>query len=359
MKLAIYTCATKNYAYAVRCQAKRVQAMVSACARRFTLKVIIVGDGCETNKLAAQDYEALLPGAEVVLIEKEEFKEDSENYSNNAQLLISQMRTIATSEARAWGADYCLSLDSDVLPPSNALRCMLDMLSFDDDYYSIAACPYPSQGGGSFLCGRGTPARPILPCFYDDEKEIPQSLLDRRDGLMEKIRARKEKGPTKKMEADLKEIEKKIEQMPPKANVFSLNGERWRRRGWFDNAYPAIGKGSVVPSDWCGFGCTLINKEALALCDWSGYLGYGTEDLYIVWKKWYPAGLRIAAIPHAPCDHVIRDRKTPGKYIHLITGHETEGECVGHLRQEAVPWIEQIAGNTYDKDDHNDKRLST
>jgi len=56
-------------------------------------------------------------------------------------------------------------------------------------------------------------------------------------------------------------VDKRIEKYPPKSNVFVANGKKWRRRGWFDFAYPAIGKGAIVPSDWCGFGATMMNKK--------------------------------------------------------------------------------------------------
>jgi len=45
----------------------------------------------------------------------------------------------------------------------------------------------------------------------------------------------------------------------------------------------------------------------LAIFD--GYDGRGTEDLYVCFHRWYPAGLRIGAIPHSLCDHVIEIEK--------------------------------------------------
>jgi hypothetical protein len=54
-----------------------------------------------------------------------------------------------------------------------------------------------------------------------------------------------------------------------------------------DAAYPGLGIGAVVPSDRCGFGCTLMSKRALSLAQFDGYDGSGTEDLYMVWKRWH------------------------------------------------------------------------
>lgn len=353
MKLAIYTCGTKGYTYAMLAQARRVQSMVSSCdSRDIELLVIVAGDGCDGNTQAVEEYKKILPHASVELIKADKVSAGEKNYDNSTQLLIAQLRTVATRRAMAWGADYCLSLDSDVLPPNNALRCMLDMLSFDNGYYGVAACPYPSQGGGSFLCGRGTPQRQILPCFFDDEKNIPPKLLKKHEALKARFKKYEEdnKRPTQAMMDSADAIEKSIDELPPKDNVFALNGEKWRQRGWFDNAYPAIGKGAVVPTDWCGFGCTLMNKEALSLCDWSGYDGSGTEDLYIVWSRWFPNNIRIAAIPHTPCDHVIRHRKDKGKLVHLVAGHELDGEYVGHLRQYNKPWYDHTEGEKYTKE---------
>lgn len=354
MKLAIYSCGTEGYTYAMIAQARCVQSMVSSCNADLELLILVVGDGNSDNSDTVQEYKNLLPSAQVELLIHHDASAGEKNYDHDTQLLIARLRTMATRRAITWGADYCLSLDSDVLPPSNALRCMFDVLNFDSGYYKVAACPYPSQGGGFFLCGRGTPERHILPCFYEDEKEVPKELLEKRKKLVKKFddRVAKELVPTKKMLDDREKLEKQIEAVTPKENVFALNGVKWRRRGWFDNAYPAIGVGAVVPTDWCGFGCTLMSKEALLLCDWAGYHGAGTEDLYIVWTRWYPRGIKIAAIPHCPCDHIIRSLSDKKKLIHLATSHVTEGECIGHLRQTAKPWYAQSIGEKHT--DEND-----
>ena len=38
---------------------------------------------------------------------------------------------------------------------------------------------------------------------------------------------------------------------------------------------PGHWRGSVVPTDWCGFGCTLMNKRALTAAHFDGYDGRG------------------------------------------------------------------------------------
>jgi len=352
MKLVIYVCGTKGYTYAMTAQARRVQKCLVAAddiGQKFEVFVFLVGDGCDGQLAALKEYEMLLPDAHVEAVVSKDLFPVGGNYENPKQLAIAQMRTCATSRASALGADYLWSLDSDVLPPANALRCMVDMLHFDGGYYGVAACPYPSQGGGAFLCGRGTPQKQILPCHYEDEKEVPKKLLDKRKKLEESIRGLSEEGkrPDSSVVAEMKKVSKEIEAVPPKSNIFALNAKKWRKRGWFDSAYPAIGRGAVVPSDWCGFGCTLMGRKAISLCDWSGYDGGGTEDLYVVWNRWFPNNVKIAAIPHAPCDHVIRHREEKGKLVHLHSYHEDGGECDGHLRQRPRPWYSHDFGEKY------------
>jgi hypothetical protein len=230
---------------------------------------------------------------------------------------------------------------------------MMQMLEFDDGYYSISTCPYPSQGGGGYLGGRGTPFNHILPNYYEDEVQMPEEmakeLKENRDKLKELA---ENKAPDSEMEPirkHLSELDRKIRDLPPKENVFGLNAKQWKRRGWFDNAYPALGKGAVLPSDWCGFGCTLMNKRALNFAHFDGYSGGGTEDLYIVWARWYPQGLRINVIPHCPCDHVIRNPGNPDYYVLQHAHHETEGECAGHMRIASRPFYSHEDGELFDE----------
>jgi len=84
-----------------------------------------------------------------------------------------------------------------------------------------------------------------------------------------------------------------------------------------------------------------MNREALSLAYFEGYDGQGTEDLFICWNRWHPAGLRLNVIPHCPCDHVLWDKKKGGDasvYTHLVAYHEHEGEFRGHLRTRSMPW---------------------
>lgn len=345
--LAITICATKSYTYAMRAQARRVVAnLVAANIAHWKGHVVLVGDNSAELKAIVKTYEALLPeGWKVTLVADPALKEDGENYKVPAQLLIARMRGEAFAYCRKIAVNRVWSLDSDVLPPANALRCMLHMLEFDGGFYSVSTCPYPNV---AFLGGFGTPQNPISEDYLPQERALPWKLKRAWDACERRL-----KDATYNQKRREKEIARRgrlhdrIKRCPPDGNVWQVIAKHgWRRRGWLDNAYPAIGRGAVVPSDWCGFGCTLLNAEALALADFEGYDGKGTEDLFVCWHRWYPAGLRLNVITHCPCDHVIWEKKKggdSGRYTHHIAYHETEGECRGHLRVRQVPWAPELA----------------
>lgn len=344
--IAITICATKSYAYALLAQARKVQACIENETEGI---VILIGDVSKEISKAKDFYQQILPNKWSIELITRKFDDGLPNYKNPAQLIIARMRSLAFDRSRQLNVDLCWSLDSDVLPPPNALKCMKQMLEFDDGLYSISTCPYPSQGGGSFLGGRGTPEHPILPDFYDDEREIPKDLQRKMDS--HKARLKQFKGrPNSKWIDDYKSISHAVQECKPIGNVFYCNSKGFRRRGWMHAAYPEIGWGAIVPTDWCGFGCTLMNKRALALAQFDGYDGSGTEDLYIVWKRWHRQGLKINCIAHVPCDHVIRDRKDNSKLILCQAYHEQkDSECIGHLRIEPRPWYQQVEDESYNE----------
>ena len=366
MSIAVTIAATKDYTYACGIQARRVQAATRHIPEGH---IILVGDKSKELRAICELYKSIMPKQgdkkwEVHLLAYEGMEDNHVNYLEAAQLRIGALRQAAFTKARELGVDRCLSLDSDVLPPAHAVRCMEQMLEFDNGYYAISTCTYPSQGGGGFLGGRGTPQRQIQQDWYEDERDIPQAARDELKTLRDEMTEfSKIKEPTaenrKAFEAKaqkLGELEKSLEKYPPKGNVWQMNALHWRPRGWLDNAYPAIGRGAVLPSDWCGFGCTMMNSEALAFAQFDGYDGKGTEDLYVVWNRWHQRGLRICVIPHCLCDHVIRDKHAPGKFIQVQPYHETDGECIGHLRLRYRPFYNFEPGEKFDP--KNDGKLS-
>jgi len=351
--ISITICSTKSYSYALLAQARKIQACID---REPAGIIILVGDDSPEIQAARGFYDSILPTKWSTELITGKFDDGLENYKNPAQLVIARMRSKAFDRSRQLNVDLCWSLDSDVLPPPNALRCMKQMLEFDDGLYSVSTCPYPSQGGGAFLGGRGTPERPILPDFYDDERQIPVKLRKRMKAHKQRLKVLNGQ-PDKEWLDERKEISDEVNKCPPLGNVFAMNAKGFRRRGWMPAAYPEIGWGAIVPTDWCGFGCTLMSKRALALAQFDGYDGGGTEDLYIVWKRWYRHGLKINCIAHVPCDHVIRDRTDKTKLILCQSYHEQNNtETVGHLRMEFRPWYQQVESETYSES--NDGRIT-
>ncbi len=298
--------------------------------------LILSGDSSDELKKVVAEYQRLLPeGWRVHHVANPFAEDDNPHYQQDAQLLLSQLRSEAFSCARRLNSELCWSLDSDVLPPPNALRCMKTMLEFDDGYYGVSSCPYPNS---LFLGGRGTPQNPISEVFLPEERVLSDELKKEWEDFQEELKEAKQEEVAGLWEKKGTDIQKRIRECPPDGNIWEVIGKHgWRRRGWLDHAYPSIGRGAVVPSDWCGFGCTLLSQRALEHAHFDGYDGKGTEDLFIVWKRWNPAGIRINVITHCPCDHVIWEKKKGGdssKYTLLHSYHEMDGEYVGHLRVE-------------------------
>lgn len=337
--LTVTICATSSYAYAMRSQAYRVVKNLEVY--RGAKAILIVNDGSPTLAQVVEFYRAIAPNCRVENIVVKDLKEGEKSYSQGAQTIIAKMRQAAFDRARALKSNFCWSLDSDVIPPDNALRCMIGMLAFDDGYYSVSTCPYANK---SFLGGFGTPENHILPDYLPKERKLPDDLkseLEANDAELKRFNESKT-APTDEAKARWAETSAKIDKCDPDGTLWEVIAKYgWRRRGWMETCYPGIGLGSVVPIDWCGFGCTLMNYHALALANFKDYTAQGTEDLFICWKRWHPAGLRINAITHCVCDHIIWAKKsdeTSDEYTLYKAYHEPDGECRGHLRTKQIPW---------------------
>ena len=259
-----------------------------------------------------------------------EVKEEGDHYAIDRQILIATLQSAGFSAAREWGCDFLWSVEADVLVPPNALKVSMQMLEFDDGYYDVSFVTYPSQGGGSFLGGHGEFDSHINEDFIDSERSIPKRLKTLKEACLKILNSNtKDRKKVKKESKRLSRINEKIKQCPPRANVFTLNGKKWRRRGWLENSHPGIGRGAVIQTDWTGLGCTLMSKKAASLAHFDGYEGKGTQDLFLNWEKWRPEGLNFCCITHIACDHVIRSGEDLAT---LKSYHEPSGETRGHLR---------------------------
>lgn len=324
--LAIITVATQSYQYLLQQQAVAIQQNINL-AGFSNGHIILVTDENPVAGILAQ-YRALLgDGWQVHHIPLPVVEGAAKDYGVSAQLLIAQLYTAGFCKARALGVDYVWTLESDVLPEANNLRCMRDMLAFDAGYYDVAFCPYVSAGGGGIMGGRGSSRNWIFPNWTLEETDLPPEL----EAQIKEHKAKQEN--TQQWADTMQQLEEQAKKHPPKGNVFKLNGEEWKRRGWLEAAYPGIGKGAVLPSDWLPMGNNLFSAKALNYCDFTGYTGKGTQDLYLAFMRLATHGLKFCVIPHSPSQHVL---KKNGELVMYYLYHEEYGECVGHLRQKDI-----------------------
>jgi len=317
MKIVVFTAATKNYAYALResmLSVKRALAYadythVVATDRSGVTKEIIKSTGID---------------AKIIEIDCDD---SEEKYKNKSQLIISDLQQACLDEAREIGADLCWSVESDILVHQSSFSSLKWVLECPEPRYDIAAATYFN---GAFLCGRGTPIRQICEDYTESERKIPEELEEK---LAKKRKEIDSDGAKKELMDEMEKLQEELRACPPSGNVFELNAKSWRRRGWLENAYPGAAVfGATLPTDWCGLGCTLLTKKALLHSNFDGYDGGGTQDLYLVWNKWHPAGLMIGCNVSVPAIHVKREAGQNIAWVPFFSSIENERETYGHLR---------------------------
>lgn len=321
MKIATVIVGTESYIEPMKVCLRRVHSAL-AHANRLDGPVIVV-----TDKKSAGKVKAMLGPFENSKVIGLEVTEEGKKYKEQRQMMIARLQTAGFEAARQSGAEMIWSVESDVLPPYNALTVSLQMLEFDDGYYDVAFVTYPSHGGGSFLGGYGDYQHPIAEDYLPEERQVPWKL-ERALAACEKRMA--DPARRAREQPRMERLRERLKACPPKGNVFELNAKGWRRRGWLSNSHPGIGRGAVIETDWTGLGCTLMSAKAARLAHFDGYEGKGTQDLYLNWHRWKPAGLRFCCITHTVCEHVVRDAE--GKLVHYFAHHEQVGEMRGHLR---------------------------
>lgn len=357
--IVISTFATERYAFALPNFGRRIV----ACIHHAKIKkgtFLFVGDRSDLIQKESEIYiKNILPkGWNFELLQLDIDGDNLPNYELDAQLLIAQLQGSAFTRAKQLDADYFWSVESDVLPGINSLSTSLDALKFDNGYYGVCMSTYPSQGGGSFLGGFGDYRHAIAEDYLPEERDIPEDEYKEYKNLKEKIdnldrpANEEEHIENQKLLDSFYKLHEKIKEYPPNSDIFSLISKHgWRRRGWMENAYPALGKGALLPTDWVGFGCTLMNRQALSFADFEGYEGRGTQDLFVCWHRWHPNGIKMCVNTHAISDHIVRARGKENhreqnfdKIIHAQAYHEPEGEYKGHLRQRHTSFLKHIAG---------------
>lgn len=342
--ISITVSATKNYLHVwPQC----IRAISAAASHHAEAHFIFSTDHSEESKAAEELVKHELPsGWKITVIRLPFDSDESERYKIDAQIRIAQLQGAAFSFARKIRADLCWVVESDVVVPADSLRVLewaLSMPTSDGTpHYNIAAATYPN---GLFLGGFGSPQHQIAEDFLPHERQLSPRLKLVFENCEKRLREAKDRQTGEREMKRMGRLRERIKAALPDGNIWEVTAKHgWRRRGWMDFAYPGIGRGAIVPSDWCGLGCTLLSKRALAHADFTGYEGKGTQDLFLCWHRWYPAGLKIAAVPHIACDHI--KHKSPEApegtpdIIHYRAFHETDGEHRGHLRvnpQKFVP----------------------
>lgn len=323
-KIATVIVGTSSYLDPMEVCLRRVFAAVSAVEDHEHILIVV------TDKKSTKRAESMCSAFENVKLISCDVEERGAHYEVDRQILIATLQSAGFSAAREWGCDLLWSVEADVLVPPNALKVSMQMLEFDDGYYDVSFVTYPSQGGGSFLGGHGEPNAHIAEDFLDSERVIPDRLKKLKSACKKRLKSKPPDEKSWRREMDrMKRIMDKIKSCPPRENVFTLNGKKWRRRGWLESSHPGIGRGAVIQTDWTGLGCTLMSKKAASLAHFDGYEGKGTQDLFLNWEKWYPEGLKFCCITHIVCDHISREGD---KLVTLKSYHEQRGETRGHLR---------------------------
>jgi hypothetical protein len=331
---------TKGWCYSIESWLEHFIASVNG----FSGSLIVstdTSDECE-EKCKAIKAKAEKAGWATHIIKSAGVEDSQKAYKDDAQLIIARIQQKAFSLAREIKADIFWSIESDVLVPPNALKVLLQTLEFDDGYYGVAMVTYPN---GQFLGGRGNPQHQIAEDFKQDERIIPADLkkqIKKREERGRELFKKKEK-PSESEVKEWEELDKKIKSCPPKGNIFELQSKGWKQRGWMDSAYPAIGRGAILHTDWVGLGCTIMNKKALSLATFEGYELKGTQDLFLCWNRWHPADIKMCVIPHILCSHVKRKVGEDGKRTDEIeiheAYHELTGEFIGHIRWRPRKYI--------------------
>lgn len=331
MKISVGTFFTRKWAYSFLSWLEHCKTSISG----VDCEIILSTDDSKECLALVETAKSRLSGSKIHHIVTRGIDDEQKAYKDEAQRIIATIQQKAFSVAREIGSDYFWSIESDVLVPPNSLKVLLQALEFDDAHYSIGMVTYPN---GQFLGGRGTQTHPIAEDFRQDERKLTDDIKKRikkkEDEIKELSKSKLE--PSKKQLSEWEELESEIKKCPPIGNIFELQAKGWKRRGWMESAYPAIGRGAILPTDWVGLGCTLMNKKALSLATFEGYDLKGTQDLFLCWNRWHQHGLRMCVIPHVLCSHVKRKVDENGNRTDEIEVHEAyhelDGEFAGHIR---------------------------
>jgi hypothetical protein len=333
--IAITVSATRQYLHAwPQC----VRAIAAAAAHHAEAHFIFSTDESKEGEAAVELSKRELPEGWKVSVLKHKMEDAPKDYKTEAQLRIARLQGSGFAFARRIRASMCWSVESDTIPTADSLRVLEWTLQMPDavgdPYYHIAAATYPN---GLFLGGFGDHRHQIAEDFLPSERKLKPRLKLLLEKCEERLSLVKDRATGEKEMKRMGRLREWVKKSPPDGSIWEVTAKHgWRRRGWMEYAYPGIGLGAVVPSDWCGLGSTLLSYKALQLADFNGYEGKGTQDLFLCWSRWKPAGLRIACVPHVACDHI---KRHGDKIVHHRAWHEQDPAQYGHLRQRQQDFV--------------------
>lgn len=343
MKIAITTYCTKGYTYAHKRQIQSIVDNIRYSSGNEYI-FIMVGDKSKEVSESFSDMSSELKECNVKcrLFQIDADCNQNKQHNEKSNIVIARLQEKAWNEAKKFKVDGIWSLESDIIPEPNALQCLIDATSFDKGFYDVAMSAYANT---AILGGYGTPSSNINPCIFEDERELSDEIKEEKAEI-DKYFSNLKLGdrPSEEINIRVEKLRRDIESSPAKhkGNVFALNGERWRPRGWFDMAYPAIGIGAMLPTDWVGLGSTFITRKALEIANFNSYDGKGTQDLWLCWKVWHPSGVKMSVVPHSRCSHIkykvesvngVETKKLVSYYVY----HDIEN--FGHIRTREIDFF--------------------
>lgn len=355
--LAVTVAATKSYLHSWQ---QTINSISAAVTHYSSGHFIYASDDSKECKAAMEYAKGALPENWAIHHIVHKIPDDSStNYKQEAQARIALIQGSCFAFARKIKADLCWNVESDIIVPPNALRNLEWVLDCPDSPYEIACLTY---GNSEFLGGFGTKDNWIAEDFLPTERKLKDRIklvMETCEKRLKELAKKKNEAIKQKLSAkELKQLEdtiqkeakrssriqKHLKNYPPDGNIWEVISKHgWRRRGWLNSAYPALSQGCIVPVDWHGLGCILLNARALSLATFHGYgpeCG-STQDLFLFWKRWYPNGVKAAMSTFSLCDHIkpeMVDGKRTGKYTHHLAYFEESGEYRGHLRLQHKEW---------------------
>lgn len=289
------------------------------------------------------------------------------DYKENSALTINILYDAIFCKARELNSDYLLTNEADVILGNDVLEMMMYMINIPNNQYELIISPYNSNGGGTrnagdFLSlGYGNNQAHIFNDVYPEERKIPEKYKKAKEtweSQLKECRGPKDKEKAEKIIKKLRWYDKKIKSFSPIGNVHTLNGIKWRRRGWGSMSAPGAGKpgaygttGALFPfvsAYWGGLGANLFKRRCLKYLNFHSHnFLQGTSDLHLIHNELHTNGVRILSLASHPSHHVIKEKTTGKLFIAYAYHEQLDEETRGHLRFRMMPFHNWESGERF------------